>query len=300
MDQFYRSFSSYLTGQFGQKTRKIVINAGFTCPNRDGTISWGGCMYCNETGSGSGSRLSVPQQVEEQIRFLRQKGFGKFIVYFQSFSNTYGSLEMLKKTYDSALIDPDIVGISIGTRPDCLDTEKIDLIRSYADRFDVWVELGLQTVNEKTLKFINRGHTVPQFQESFERLKKAGIKICVHIILGLPDETRADMIHTADFLGHLAPEGLKIHGLYIEKGTRIEEIYNQENFPLLSMEEYVSACCDVLEYQDPWTVIQRLTGDIRVDRLVGPAWIRDKNLILQEIGKEFVKRGTRQGSRKTP
>lgn len=294
----YRSFSRYLREIFGCRVQKIPLDAGFTCPNRDGR-GFGGCIYCGPRGSGTGAyENGVP--LGEQIRAGIESGkrrFGKckFIAYFQAFTNTYAPPERLKSLYDEALRHQEVVGLSIGTRPDCAPHEVLELLEEYARRCHFWVEYGLQSAHDYTLELINRGHDIAQFVDAVERTKGRGINICAHIILGLPGETKEEMMATADLVASLELEGIKIHSLYVLKGTKLAEIYQRGEFRLLELEEYVSLVCDFLERLPPDMVIQRLTGEAPRDLLVAPRWSREKMAVLGKIDTELEQRGSYQG-----
>lgn len=295
----YRPFSRYLREIFGCRVQKIPLDAGFTCPNRDGRVGLGGCIYCGPRGSGTGAyENGVP--LGEQIRAAIESGkrrFGKckFIAYFQAFTNTYAPPERLKSLYDEALRHQEVVGLSIGTRPDCAPDEVLELLEEYARRCHFWVEYGLQSAHDYTLELINRGHDIAQFVDAVERTKGRGINICAHIILGLPGETKEEMMATADLVASLELEGIKIHSLYVLKGTKLAEIYQRGEFRLLELEEYVSLVCDFLERLPPDMVIQRLTGEAPGDLLVAPRWSREKMAVLGKIDTELEQRGSYQG-----
>lgn len=293
--RFY-SWNNYLRGRYGAKVYKVTIDAGFTCPNRDGTLGTDGCVYCYYP-SGS-ARASVKEQLLEGIKALRElRGAEKFIAYFQSFTNTYAPLKTLKKLYDSILDIPDIVGLSIGTRPDCVPDEILDLIQSYRDRYEVWMEYGLQSIHPHTLKLINRGHDVEAFYDAVERTRRRNLKVCTHAILGLPGETRAQMVETAKALGSLAPDGVKIHSQFVMPGTKLAQMLEDGRYQPLKMEQYVNKVCDFLEYLDPQTVIQRLTGDGPPGLLIAPLWSLDKRAVVRAIEAELERRDTFQGFR---
>lgn len=295
----YRPFSRYLREIFGCRVQKIPLDAGFTCPNRDGRVGFGGCIYCGLRGSGTGAyENGVP--LGEQIRAgigsgKRRFGKCKFIAYFQAFTNTYAPPERLKSLYDEALRHQEVVGLSIGTRPDCAPNEVLELLEEYARRCHFWVEYGLQSAHDYTLELINRGHDIAQFVDAVERTKGRGINICAHIILGLPGETKEEMMATADLVASLELEGIKIHSLYVLKGTKLAEIYQRDEFRLLELEEYVSLVCDFLERLPPDMVIQRLTGEAPRDLLVAPRWSREKMAVLGKIDTELEQRGSYQG-----
>ena len=231
MRKRYNDLNTYYQSLFGCRVQKITIDAGLTCPNRDGAISTRGCIYCNARGSGTGAfdrGLSVTDQLLQGKSFLsRRYKAKKFIAYFQSFSNTYASPEILKRLYDEALAVEDIVGLAIGTRPDCVDEPVLDLLQAYTPNYLIWIEYGLQSASDRTLEFINRGHDVQCFKDAIKKTSNRGIGICVHVILGLPHETRDDMLDTAQTLADLRIDGIKLHLLYVVKGTILEAHYRQ-------------------------------------------------------------------------
>ena len=295
----YNDLNTYLRNLFGCRVQKITVDAGLTCPNRDGTIASGGCIYCNIRGSGTGAHakgLSVRQQlINGKNSLSRRYQAKKFIAYFQSFSNTYAPLPVLKSLYAEALSVEDIVGLSVGTRPDCVDEPVLDLLQDYARHCLVWIEYGLQSARDHTLAFINRGHDVQCFIDAVEKTKNRGINICAHVILGLPHETREDMLHTAATIRKLGIEGVKLHLLYVVKGTRLETLYRQGEFKCLEQQEYVDLVCDFLERIPPAMVVQRLTGDPHPEELAAPAWSLRKTEILGLIRKTLEKRDSWQG-----
>lgn len=297
----YYQFSEYLKNKFGTKVYKITLDAGFSCPNRDGTISSGGCIFCDDGGSFSrahDSDLSVRQQVLTGIETLGGRFKAKkFMSYFQAYSNTYKPVNELKKIYDESLCHQDVVGISIGTRPDCVDEQKLDLIASYADKYETWIEFGLQSVHDKTLKFINRGHDFETFVNAYEMAKKRGINVGVHVILGLPQETRANMLETIKTLANLGVDGVKFHCLCIFPNTKLYELYEQGNIKLLDEQEYVDIVCDCLEFLPINTTIHRLGGNGLQAIKIAPKWLNKKFEILNKIDAELVKRNTYQGFR---
>ena len=299
-DKRYNQYSAYLKSIFNTKVYKITLDAGFSCPNRDGTLSYDGCIFCDDTGSYSraqSSLMSVNEQLVEGINKLKNSKFKptKFISYFQAFTNTYKPVDELKKIYSEGVNHPDVVGLSIGTRPDCVDNEKLDLIASYVPNYLTWVEYGLQTIHNKTLKLINRGHDFECFLKSYEMTKQRGIKTCVHVILGLPDETREDMLETAKVLADLKIEGIKIHLLCAMKGTKLAQMYEQGKFIPLEEDEYVNLVCDYLEILPRTTVIQRLAGNGLVGQTIAPNWLQKKFEILTKIDNELIRRGSWQG-----
>ena len=295
----YNDFNTYLRNIFGCRVQKITVDAGLTCPNRDGTISTGGCIYCNIRGSGTGahaSGLSVTQQLINGKNTLSKRYKAKkFIAYFQSFSNTYAPLPALQDLYAEALGVDDVVGLSIGTRPDCVDDAVLDLLQDYAKRYLIWIEYGLQSASDATLAFINRGHDVQCFKDAVKKTRNRNIKICAHVILGLPHETRQDMLHTAETLAALEVDGVKLHLLYVVKGTPLETLYQRGDFECLEQDAYVDLVCDFLERIPCEMVVQRLTGDPHPGELVAPAWALKKTDILEQIRKTLEKNDSRQG-----
>ena len=295
----YNDFNTYLRNIFGCRVQKITIDAGLTCPNRDGTISTGGCIYCNIRGSGTGahaSGLSVTQQLINGKNTLSKRYKAKkFIAYFQSFSNTYAPLPALQDLYAEALGVEDVVGLSIGTRPDCVDVAVLDLLQDYAKRYLIWIEYGLQSASDATLAFINRGHDVQCFKDAVKKTRNRNIKICAHVILGLPHETRQEMLHTAKTLAALGIDGVKLHLLYVVKGTPLETLYRRGDFECLEQDAYVDLVCDFLERIPCEMVVQRLTGDPHPAELVAPAWALKKTEILEQIRKALEKNDSRQG-----
>ncbi|MCM8762209.1 MAG: TIGR01212 family radical SAM protein [Candidatus Omnitrophica bacterium] len=298
MSSYYK-FSEYLKERFGCRVHKVIIDAGFTCPNIDGTLSKKGCIFCdNYSFSPPVRKKGIPleKQIEEGIRYGKERYKAKkFIIYFQPYSNTYASVDVLKERYETVKKFPDVVGISIGTRPDCIDEEKISLIQSYTKAYEVWIEYGLQSIHNKTLKLINRNHTYEDFLKAVEITKNTGIKICAHIIIGLPEETEEEVIETAKECGRLKLDGIKIHPLYIVKGTTLEEIFLKGKYKPLTMEEYIDITSKFIGYLWKGTVIQRLTADCPPEILIGPDWIRNKQYILKKFEEYMVEKGIYQG-----
>lgn len=295
----YNDLNTYFRSIFGCRVQKITIDAGFSCPNRDGTISTGGCIYCNVRGSGTGAHtkgLSVTDQLLNGKRALSKRyNAKKFIAYFQSFSNTYAPVETLKHLYEEALSVDDVVGLSIGTRPDCVDEPVLALLETYAKNHLIWVEYGLQSAHNLTLDFINRGHDVQCFKKAVDATRNRGIKICAHVILGLPGEERNHMLETAKAIGGTGIDGIKIHLLYVIKGTKLEKLYRQGRFRCLEQQEYADLVCDFLEFLPQDMVIQRLTGDPHPDELVAPGWSVRKTETLSLIKDILEKRDSWQG-----
>ena len=299
----YNAFSHELKRVFGCKVQRISIDAGFSCPNRDGTLDTKGCIYCGGHGSGSyGIRrdLGVAAQLEDGKEVMRRKYRAhKFIAYFQAYSNTYAPVEVLRTLFDEALDVSEIVGIIIATRPDCLPDEVLDYLAKLSERTYLWLELGLQTSSDSSLKFINRHHDHACSVSAIERAKSRGLRVCAHIILGLPGETREEMLAMAGELNRLGVDGVKLHLLHVMKGTRLAEMYLQGGVELLDRDSYAGLVCDVLERLDPKILIHRLTGDGGHDNLMAPLWSLKKFEILNLIDAELARRGTRQGSFQT-
>ena len=296
----YNQYSKHLKDKFGAKVYKITLDAGFSCPNRDGKISNRGCIFCDDGGSFSqahSNRLSIEEQVKVGAETLaRRFKAKKFMSYFQAFSNTYKPFDELEKIYTASLNHPDIVGLSVGTRPDCVDDDKLKLISSFTKDYYTWVEYGLQSVHDKTLKRINRGHDYKCFLDAYENTKKYGINTCLHVILNL-FENYEEMMETAKTIAKLEPEGVKIHMLCALEGTELAEMYRNGEIDFMSEDEYVNTVCDFLEYLPPQTTIHRLAGNGLRTELVAPRWIGKKLDCLNKIDREFLRRDTRQGSR---
>ena len=296
----YRDFNSYLREIFGERVQKISLDAGLNCPNRDGTISDRGCIFCDGRGSGTGAMinqgLSIDEQITEGHKFMeRRYKAKKFIAYFQSFTNTYAPLLRLKALYDQALNHPGVVGLSVATRPDCVDREILGLLSSYQKDYLVWIEYGLQSANDVTLSSINRGHDAACFERGVRMAKDYGLNICAHIILGLPGEGRQMMLQTALFLAGLPIDGVKIHVLYIVKDTPLAALYEKGEYRCLEREEYIELVVDILDLLPPAMVIQRLTGDPIRSELVAPLWAKHKSENLKLIRKRLEERNTWQG-----
>ncbi|MDP2044854.1 MAG: TIGR01212 family radical SAM protein, partial [Deltaproteobacteria bacterium] len=267
----------------------------------DGRLSTGGCLYCNTRGSGTGAwgrGQGIPAQMEAGMaRLFRRYGAARFIAYFQSFSNTYAPLTTLRELYEAALVPPQVVGLAIGTRPDCLEDDVLDLLAGYARDRLVWLELGLQSAQDATLARLNRGHDAACFSEAAVRAASRGLAVVAHVILGLPGEGPQEMAATAEFLARLPVHGVKIHLLYVVKGSGLARLHEQGEYVCLTEAQYVSAVVDFIERLPPHLVIHRLTGDPHARELVAPAWCLDKARVMKGIREEFLRRGTRQGSR---
>jgi uncharacterized protein len=297
----YNDYNTYLRNVYGCRVQKISVDAGLTCPNRDGTLSTAGCIYCNARGSGTGAHaggLSITEQLlAGKAALSRRYKAKKFIAYFQSFSNTYAPVSKLKRLYDEALAVDDVVGLSIGTRPDCVAAPVLDLLAGYANDHLVWIEYGLQSAHDTTLALINRGHDVACFQKAVDSTQARGLKVCAHVILGLPQENRTQMLATARFLAGLPVEGVKLHLLYVVRGTPLDRLYRAGTYRCLSQAAYVELVCDFLEYLPEQAVIQRLTGDPHPAELVAPKWSLRKRETLDMIKTTLEQRDTWQGKR---
>lgn len=298
-DKRYHTWNYHLRRVFGEKVCKVSLDAGFTCPNRDGTVARSGCIFCSNKGSGdyAGNRSLDLKEQFAQIRLMMQKKWpkAKYIGYFQAFSNTYAPTNILKDRYTTILAQKDVVGLSIATRPDCLPDEVLDLLDDINDKTYLWVELGLQTINEETGRLINRGYENSCFLAAVEKLRARGINTCIHIIIGLPGESGKDIMATARFVAQLPIQGVKIHLLHLMKETPLVKFYEQGQLQLLDKETYIRLVVDILEILPPQMVIQRLTGDSPRDLLIGPMWSLKKWEVLNGIDAEMASRNSWQG-----
>lgn len=292
----YNKLNNYLKEKFGEKTLKICIDAGFTCPNRDGTKSHGGCIFCGERGAGEHlKRINISEQVTNHLNSYRGQRANKFIAYFQNFTNTYAPVDILKKRYDSALIDKRIVGIQVATRPDCINEEIVKLLASYKPNYYVCVELGLQTSNDETGKLLNRQYTSLDFIYAVSLLNKYNIDVITHIMVGLPNETFDDVKNTVDFVNSLNIQGLKIHSTYVIKDTYLYNMYVSGKYIPLTLEEYLNSLTYILTHVNPNIVIHRISGDAPKDILVAPSWNSHKKLVLNGIEKILKEQNLYQG-----
>lgn len=294
----YYTQNYFLRKKFGCKVIKIPLNGGFTCPNIDGTKGIGGCTYCSSMGSGDfagSSEDPISVQFENMRRKMEGKWHGVYIPYFQANTNTYAPLERLKELFEEALRQDNAVGLSISTRPDCISKETADYLSELSKRTYLTVELGLQTIHDRTGAKINRCHTYEDFLKCYYELNQRGINICVHIINGLPGESNDMMIDTVREISKLDIHSIKIHLLHIIKGTKIAEQYMDGEFELMTLENYVSTVCDQIELLSPNVIIQRVTGDGDKNTLIGPLWSLKKFVVMNEIDKEFVRRNSWQG-----
>ena len=295
----YHTWNYYLRQKFGEKIFKVSLNAGFTCPNVDGTLGYGGCIYCSREGSGdfAGNPNDNLRKQFDEIKTMMLKKWpnAKYIGYFQAFTNTYAPLEVLKERYETVLGFEDVIGLSISTRPDCLPDDVVDYLAELNERTNLWVELGLQTIHDETSDIINRGHTYQDFLDGFKKLKDRNIKTVVHIINGLPGEDKEMMMQTAKAVADMGADGIKIHLLHIIKDTPLRDFLNNGKITPMEQEEYINLVCDQLEILPETMIVHRLTGDGKRDELVGPLWSLKKWEVLNAIDDELKKRNSYQG-----
>lgn len=313
----YYALNTWLKQQFGTKVYKLSLDAGLSCPNRDGSKGTGGCIFCSAGGSGdftprsrkSGNawpfvnREQMEDQIGEQIKAAKKlvakkvPPDGRYIAYFQAFTNTYAPVSYLRELFTKAIVQPEIAALSIATRPDCLELEKICLLSELNMQKPVWIELGLQTIHPKTAQFIRRGYPLSCFEEAVRQLKAAGLTVIVHLILGLPKESQAQMLASVDYIAHFLPriDGIKLQLLHVLKGTDLGAIYEKEPFPLFSLEEYVDFAITCIEHLPPSMIIHRFTGDGPKRILLAPDWSADKKRVLNTFTRRFRERGTWQG-----
>ena len=298
----YRSLNSFLREQFGEKVYKLALDGGFTCPTRDGTLDTRGCVFC----AGGSGEFAVPvgddvnAAIEAAKKIVADKGGKKFIAYYQSFTGTYAPVSRLRELYTKTLLHPEIVALSIGTRPDCLPDEVIALLAELNRKKPVWVELGLQTVHESSARYIRRGYPLPVFEDAARRLQDAGIMVIVHMIIGLPGETPEMMVETARHIGESGAEGIKFQLLHVLEGTDLAIDYQSGRFQELSLEEYIRVLEQCIEVIPPDVVVHRLTGDGAKRQLIAPLWSADKKHVLNEINRAFDRDQVLQGRRWSP
>lgn len=295
----YHSLDYELKKQFGEKVYKLALNGGMTCPNRDGKVGTRGCIFCSQGGSGdfaASASLSISEQIDfEERLLLTKRPVKKYIAYFQAYTNTYGEPSYLRRIFTEAISRPEIAALSIATRPDCLSEEILDLLEELNHKKPVWVELGLQTIHEKTASFIRRGYPLSCFEEAVHNLHLRRLTVIVHVILGLPGETKEEMLDTVSYLNHQPIQGIKLQLLHILKQTDLADYYEAHPFHVLEMEEYVSLIADCLELLSPDITVHRLTGDGPKDLLIAPLWSTKKRSVLNAIHQELKKRHTWQG-----
>lgn len=301
MTELYKTFNEFLRERFGTRVFRVPLDAGFDCPNRDGTRAFGGCTFCDDRGSGAPtikSGLDVKRQLETGInRVARRYKATKFLAYFQAFTNTYAPEGALKMLYDSGLDHPDVVGMCIGTRPDCVPDNVLDLLADYQRNTFVWLEIGLQSAFDRTLDLINRAHTAGEFFDAVNRAKSRGLLVATHLIFGLPGETREQMLETVRQVAACGVDGVKIHQLCIYKGTPMEADFRAQRLPVLEEDYYVDLVCDAIELLPPEMVIMRLVAEGSQEELIAPSWAFEKFRIMEKIDAELMRRGTKQGSK---
>ncbi len=287
----FNNYNKYIKERFKERVYKITIDAGFTCPNRDGKVSVGGCTYCSNR-SFNPNQIFVKKTISEQVyagreALKRRYGVKKFMAYFQAYTNTYEKPEFLLEKYNQALVDDSIVGIAIGTRPDCLDEDILDVLSEISKKVYLSLEIGVQSSNNDTLKRINRGHDWETFVDALKRSKKRGFEVCTHVILGLPGESRKDMVQTAKDISAVGVDGVKIHPLYVCKNTTLEKQFYSNEIKVMEMDEYVDLVCDFLTFLSPDVLIHRLTSQSQSDTLIAPDWINSKMQVLNKIRKRM-------------
>ena len=297
-EKSFNNIDYYLKEKFGEKIFKVSLDGGFTCPNRDGTLSYKGCIFCSESGRGefAGNRKnSITNQINEQIKFLEKGVDKKYIAYFQNFTGTYGNIDYLRNVYEKAIKHPSIVGIAIATRADCLSEEVLELLSEFNEKTHLWIEIGLQTVNDKTAEIINRGYKTEIFTEKMKELNKRNIKVVTHVIIGLPNENKNDVFSTIDYINEQKTWGIKLHLLYILKNTGLFKYYKSNPFEIMKKEEYISLVTEIISRLDKKIVIHRLTGDAPWKDLYEPKWSTDKRGILNGINKLLKEKKIYQG-----
>jgi len=291
----YNNLSGYFREKYGKRLSKICIDGGFTCPNRDGKCGTGGCIYCGERGAGE--HIDPTASIAEQVNVaLENAADGElFIAYFQNFTNTYAKTPVLRERYDAALIDGRIRALAIGTRPDCIDEDVAALIASYKDRCDVWVELGLQTSSDRTADIINRGYHRDAFERAMETLGRYRIPVCVHLIVGLPGEGDREIRETCEYLSRFDVWGVKIHSIYVMRGTALEAMYLKKRYTPPTEEEYLDRAVYIITHLSPKVIIHRVTGDCPPDMLIAPSWNSNKHTLIEKIQKRLSDGGLYQG-----
>ena len=288
----YKRLNEYLKSKYGERVLKICVDGGFTCPNRDGTKGRGGCIYCSQRGSGEHlENLSIKEQVEKGLEKKKNRA-NKFIVYFQNYTNTYDSIESLKDKYEQALISDKIVCLAVATRPDCINEDVCKLLAGFKKKVDVWVELGLQTAKDETAKLINRAYNSVDFTNAVKLLNQYALDVIVHIMIGLPGETHADLINTVEFINKHNVQGIKIHSTYVVEKTGLAEMYQNHEYEPMSLEAYIEEACYVLKHINPNMVVHKISGDAPKDILIAPSWNLHKKWILNGIEKRLREIGS--------
>ena len=296
----YRSLNQTMQERFGCKVYKLALDGGLTCPNRDGTVGERGCIFCSDVGSGEFAAPacgSISAQITQaKARVEKKNKGGKYVAYFQSFTNTYGPLSYLEKIFWEAIEPDEIVALSIATRPDCLGPEVLALLSSLNERKPVWVELGLQTIHPNSARYIRRGYDLEVYDRAVRQLKEAGIEVITHVILGLPGETREQMLQTVHYVGQSGADGIKLQLLHVLEGTDLARDWREGKVPVMELEDYVLLLEDCLAVLPPELVVHRLTGDGHKRDLLAPLWTGDKKRVLNTINQMFARDGVRQGS----
>lgn len=297
----YYQYNFYLRKRFGERVQKVSLDAKFTCPNVDGSVTTGGCTFCDNRSFSPSRRmpkLSIADQLADGIKRLKYRyDVDKFLAYFQPATNTYAPVERLRPLYESAFSDPRVVGMAIGTRPDCVPDDVLDLLQEFAAKSYLSVEYGLQTMHNRSLDWMNRGHHYDVFLDAMERSRGRGFEICVHVILGLPGESREDMLATARELARLDVDAIKIHNLYVVKNTELADQYEAGKVELQSREDYIETVVDILEIMSPRCLVERISGEAPPQYFIAPSWVLDKSALRTAIENEFRRRGTKQGSK---
>lgn len=289
MERYY-SLNQYFKNKYGEKVGKLSLDGGFSCPNRDGSLSTVGCIFCSEKGSGdfTNSSLSIREQIERQKIVAKNKWqVNKFVAYFQAFTNTYGPVDFLKKVYLQVLDDPDIVGLAIATRADCLSNEVLDILEELSKLTDLWIEIGMQSIKEETISYINRGYSHKYLDQKLEYLRKRNIKFLLHVIFGLPGEDESDMLASIKYVNESGAFGIKIHSLYIQRDSGLYKKYLEDDFPILTKDQYTDLVVKSLGTLNYDIVVHRITGDGDKDKLVAPLWSADKLSVIGEINRKL-------------
>ena len=303
----YYSLSSCLKREFGERVHRVAVDAGFSCPHIEGAAAdermQGGCIYCADGARAHYVEPTEPLAAQVRAGIKRVRGrfkAEKFLVYFQANTNTHAPVARLRECYDAALSEQNVVGLALGTRADCLSDQVLDLLADYHRRTYLWLEIGLQSANENFLQWMNRGHDLAAFIDASRRAAKRGLRLCAHLMLGLPGERPEDALNAARLIAELGYQGLKLHMLYVSRRARLGRLYQEKPFPLIDREAYVAQVCDVLERVPAEVVIHRLVSDCRAEELIAPRWLLDKQATLSAIEAEFGRRGTCQGAACTP
>ena len=300
MEYRYNYLNNFLKEKFGQRTLKICIEGGFSCPNRDGKKGFDGCIFCSNKGSGDHLvKRDITKQVEDYLKSDRSKRANRYIAYFQSFTNTYAAVDELKEKYDAALIDDRIVALDIATRPDEITDEVVELLKTYTSKYYVWVELGFQTSNENTGKLINRCYSNVDFEQAVNKLKANGIDVVTHIMVGLPGEKHEDIVDTVEFINRQKVDGIKIHSTYVLKNTALEKLYLEGKYSPMNFEEYMDELIYIITHLREDIVIHRFSGDPPKELLVQPEWMNHKKWIMNGLNKRMEHEDLRQGMFKT-